>query len=204
MTLADGPIAMIRPLVTTIVACSMGALPVPSITRAPVNAIRPGAGTCARSGAAIRTIATAAHATHVHHLRTSNLLFHFSTFPLFHFSSLTPSWLFVGADAERDLADDFVREQRVGRMEPAGARVAEQPLELALLEHAEAARQIERAIRHAERALQPTLCFIATDLEEPVRADAPFRPVAARRFDVRPIASMSIVISAIPCCISGW
>src|SRR5258705_2172214 len=62
MTLADGPIAVILPLVMTMVACSIGALPVPSMTRAPVNAMTPGAGTCARSGAAIRTIATAAHA----------------------------------------------------------------------------------------------------------------------------------------------
>jgi hypothetical protein len=47
VTLADGPIAVILPFVTTIVACSMGALPVPSITRAPVNANVPGAGVCA-------------------------------------------------------------------------------------------------------------------------------------------------------------
>jgi hypothetical protein len=47
MTLADGPIIVIRPLVTTIVACSIGALPVPSITRAPVKAMVPAAGVCA-------------------------------------------------------------------------------------------------------------------------------------------------------------
>ena len=68
-------------------------------------------------------------------------------------ADLAPARLLVGADAERDLADDFVRQQRVRRMEPAGARVAEQPLELALLEHAEAAREIERAVGDAERRL---------------------------------------------------
>jgi hypothetical protein len=33
ITLADGPIAVMRPLVTTIVACSIGAPPLPSMTR---------------------------------------------------------------------------------------------------------------------------------------------------------------------------
>jgi hypothetical protein len=47
ITVADGPMAVIRPLVTTMVACSMGAAPVPSMTRAPVKAITPGAGICA-------------------------------------------------------------------------------------------------------------------------------------------------------------
>ena len=36
-------------------------------------------------------------------------------------------------------------------MEPAGAAVAKQPLEFAFLEHAEAARKIERPIDDAER-----------------------------------------------------
>jgi hypothetical protein len=44
--------AVIRPLVTTIVACSIGAAPVPSMTRAPVKAITPGAGICAPAVAA--------------------------------------------------------------------------------------------------------------------------------------------------------
>ena len=67
--------------------------------------------------------------------------------------SYTPARLFVGADPERDLADDLVGQQRIRRMEASGAAIAEQPLELALLEHPEAARQIERAVGDAERGL---------------------------------------------------
>src|SRR5215470_2459792 len=63
ITVADGPMAVIRPLVTTIVACSIGAAPVPSITRAPVNAITPGAGICACATVAIATRRTIAIAT---------------------------------------------------------------------------------------------------------------------------------------------
>src|SRR5262245_64156190 len=50
ITVADGPMAVIRPLVTTMVACSIGAAPVPSMTRAPVKEITPGAGICALRG----------------------------------------------------------------------------------------------------------------------------------------------------------
>ena len=85
MTLADGPIAVIRPLVMTMVACSIGALPVPSITRAPVNAITPGAGICAaerRRDQDHRDGRPRADA-----LRTSALRTYFSTFQLFHFST---------------------------------------------------------------------------------------------------------------------
>src|SRR5206468_10867205 len=88
-------------------------------------------------------------------------------------SPLSPPRLFVRADAARNLADDFVSEQRVRRMEAARARIAEQPLELALLEHAEAAREIERAIGDAERGFdRPVLQ--RHDSQEPVRSDPSF------------------------------
>src|SRR5262245_50263099 len=153
ITVADGPMGVIRPLVTTIVACSIGAAPVPSMTRAPVNAITPGAGICAPAREAVATSNTVATATAHFEPRYFKLtfpLFNFSTFPL---SALAPTRLLVRIDPQRDLADDFVREQRVGRMEPARARIAEEPLELALLEHAEAAGDIECAVRHAECSL---------------------------------------------------
>ena len=50
VTEAEGPTAVMRPLVTTIVPCSMGALPVPWIIRAPVNATLPLPGVCASEG----------------------------------------------------------------------------------------------------------------------------------------------------------
>src|SRR4030095_10923809 len=146
VTVVDGPMAVIRPLVTTMVACSIGAAPVPSMTRAPVKAITPGAGTCACAREAIATAKRVATTTPAY-FKLTFPLFNFSTF---HFPGLTPSGLFVWINPQRDLADDFVREQRVGRMELARAGVAAQPLELALLEHAEAAGDIERAVRHAE------------------------------------------------------
>src|ERR1700737_4140254 len=46
-TAAEAPTATMRPLLTTSVARSRGALPVPSVTRAPVSATVPGAGACA-------------------------------------------------------------------------------------------------------------------------------------------------------------
>src|SRR6185503_12900897 len=185
MTLADGPTAVMRPLVTTMVACSSGALPVPSITRAPVKAMTPGAGTCAPACEAIATSITAVitqpYFTLTHFILTFPL-FNFSTFPL---PRLTPARLLVGVDAERNLADDFVRQQRVGRVELPRPGVAEQPLELALLEHAEAAGEIQRAVGHAEGGLHH-LVLHREDLDEPVGADAPRHPVASNGLDVRP------------------
>src|SRR6185503_10603830 len=85
MTLADGPIAVMRPLVTTMVADSIGALPVPSITRAPVKAMTPGAGTCAPAFDAIATSITAAitqaYFTLIDFIPTFPRV-NFSTFPL--------------------------------------------------------------------------------------------------------------------------
>src|SRR5438270_240925 len=45
-------------------------------------------------------------------------------------------------------------------MEAAGAAIAEQPFELALLEHAEAARQVERAIDESELAALRTIASV--------------------------------------------
>src|SRR5258708_38891231 len=98
---------------------------------------------------------------------------------------LSPARLFVEADAERDLADDLVAQRRVGRMETAGAAIAEQPLQLALLEHPEAAREIERAIDDAERRFRRPV-LEGDDAQEPVRPDAPFGPIVRHRLDVRP------------------
>src|SRR4030095_2821149 len=97
---------------------------------------------------------------------------------------LTPSRLLVRVDPERDLADDFVREQRVGRMELACARVAEQAFELALLEHAEAAGQVECAVGDTERRLDD-LVLHGDEPQEPVGTDAAFRPVLGDGLDVR-------------------
>jgi len=58
--------------------------------------------------------------------------------------------LLVRIDPKRQLGHELVRKRRVRRMEAAGAAIAEQPFELALLEHAEATRQVERAIDDAE------------------------------------------------------
>src|SRR5437870_4299312 len=125
VTVVDGPIAVIFPLVTMMVACSMGALPVPSITRAPVKAKTPGAGTCALAVAAIKTITAVAVAQAFFTLTFP--LFNFSTFPL---PRLTPTWLLVWTNTKRNLTDDFMRQERIGRMKLAGPRVAEQPLQL--------------------------------------------------------------------------
>src|SRR4029434_2279548 len=59
---------------------------------------------------------------------------------------VTLSRLLVRVYPALDRGGDFVCEQRVGRMELAVARVAEQAFELALLEHAEAAGQVECAV----------------------------------------------------------
>src|SRR5439155_12643920 len=100
---------------------------------------------------------------------------------------LPPPRLFVRADAERDLADNLVRQQRVGWMEPPSARVAEQPLELALLEHPEAARQIERAIDDAERGFDGSM-LARHDPQEPVGSDPTVR--SAFVVDSRPGMSL--------------
>src|SRR5450432_2664075 len=60
VTLAAGPTATIRPLRTRIVALSIGARSVPSITRAPVKAVVVDAGCCA--GVLTDQSATAAQA----------------------------------------------------------------------------------------------------------------------------------------------
>ena len=70
-------------------------------------------------------------------------------------------------------------------MEPAGAAVAEQPLELALLEHAEAARKIERPIDDAKRRFHGSMLG-RKEPQQPVRPDPAFGPVSGDRFDVRP------------------
>ena len=59
-------------------------------------------------------------------------------------------------------------------------------------------------VRHAEGRFND-LVLHREDLDEPVSADAPFRPIGfATASMCGPIASMAIVISAIPCCTSGW
>ena len=68
---------------------------------------------------------------------------------------LPPARHLVWIDAERHLADHFVRERGVRRMEAAGAGVAEQALQLALLEHPEPARDLERACRRSSRRPRP-------------------------------------------------
>src|SRR5579862_6310377 len=45
-----------------------------------------------------------------------------------------PARLFAQIDAKRSLRNDFVRQERVGRMEPAAARVAEQLLQFVAAE----------------------------------------------------------------------
>src|SRR6266542_2506164 len=59
---------------------------------------------------------------------------------------LAPARLLVQADAERGLAHDLVRQQRVGGMEAARADVTIQPLELVALEHARAAGARQRQV----------------------------------------------------------
>ena len=100
-------------------------------------------------------------------------------------NELSPSRLLVRANPKRDLADELVREQRIRRMEPAGAAVAEQPLELALLEHAEAARKIERPIDDVERRFHSPM-LDRKEPHQPVRPDPAFGPVGGDRFDVWP------------------
>ena len=70
-------------------------------------------------------------------------------------------------------------------MEAAGAAITEQPLELALLEHPEAAGQIERAIGNPERGFDGAMLH-RDQPQEPVGPDAAFAPVARDRFDMRP------------------
>src|SRR5258708_36881385 len=65
-------------------------------------------------------------------------------------SLLSPPRLFVRIDPQADLANELVSEERIRWMEPPGAAVAEQPLQLALLEHPESAGEIQRAIDDAE------------------------------------------------------
>src|SRR6266542_2141247 len=59
---------------------------------------------------------------------------------------LAPARLLVQADAERGLAHDLVRQQRVGGMEAARADVTVYPLELVALEHARAAGARQRQV----------------------------------------------------------
>ena len=61
-------------------------------------------------------------------------------------------------------------------MEAACAAIAEEPLELALLEHAEAAREIERAVGNAERRFDRTMLH-RHQPRKPVRTDAAGGPV---------------------------
>src|SRR4029079_7809570 len=139
---------------TTMVACSIGGAPVPSMTRAPTNATTPGAGSCANAGAATATntkvAIAAAHFRLTHfplgYVTLTLSLFNFFTFPL---SWLAPSWLLVGIDAERYLTHNLVRQQWIRGVELAGTRVTKQPFELALLEHAEPAGEIEGALGDA-------------------------------------------------------
>lgn len=84
-------------------------------------------------------------------------------------------------------------------MEASRAAVAEQPFELALLEHAEAAGQIESA---AEGAFDGVVLH-RDQPQEPVRAGGAIGPGARDRVDVRPVDSSSSAISAAPCWISG-
>src|SRR4029079_8077238 len=128
----------------------IGAPPLPSMTRAPTKATTPASGSCANAGVAIAASAKVAITTAYFTLTFTFPLFNFSTFPL---SELSPSRLFVGIDAKRHLPHNLVREQWIRRVELAGARIAEKALELALLEHTEAAREIQRAVGDAERAL---------------------------------------------------
>src|SRR5262245_63196394 len=58
LTLDDGPTARMRPPRTTMVALSIGARSVPSITRAPVNALTP-PGDCAGTVTLVRDAAIA-------------------------------------------------------------------------------------------------------------------------------------------------
>ena len=69
-------------------------------------------------------------------------------------------------------------------MKATRAAVAEQPLELALLEHPESAGQIERAIGNPERGFDRAVLH-RDQPQEPVGPDAAFAPVGRDRFDVR-------------------
>src|SRR4029079_14060784 len=85
--------------------------------------------------------------------------------------TLTPARLLVGAYPERDLADDLVGQRGVGRVEASGTGVAEQAFELALLEHAEAARQVERQVGDLE-CVADRVMLHRHQLQEPVGSGA--------------------------------
>src|SRR6266446_5507649 len=89
---------------------------------------------------------------------------------------LAPARLRVGVDAEGQLADYLVGEGRVGRVDPAEPRVAEQPLDPGGGEDAVAARQVESGIHHLPHHLRRPV-FRRDDLHRPrtavVRAVGP-------------------------------
>jgi len=76
-----------------------------------------------------------------------------------------------------------VCQRRIRRVEPAGAAIAEQPLELALLEHPESAREIEGAIDDPERAFDGVILG-GNDLHRPVGMLHAVRPVARDRVEM--------------------
>ena len=83
------------------------------------------------------------------------------------------------------LAHDLVRERRVGRVDAAEARVAEQALHPRRGEDPEAAGQLERRVGHLPRALDGPVLG-RDDLERPGHAvvDA-VRPVVGQSIEVR-------------------
>src|SRR5262249_53665567 len=68
-----------------------------------------------------------------------------------------PAGLLAEANAECSLAHDLMGQDRIGGMEAAAAGVAEQPLELARLEHAGAAAQLHRHVDDLEARLHRVL-----------------------------------------------
>jgi hypothetical protein len=96
----------------------------------------------------------------------------------------SPPWLFVGVDAEAELADEFVGEQRVGGVDAAEAGVAEELLDAAALEDAGPSGEVEGGVDDGERAGDDVV-LAGNDLGRPVTSviDAT-RPVVAHPVEV--------------------
>lgn len=99
---------------------------------------------------------------------------------------LAPAGLLVETDAECGLPHHFVRENSVGRVNPAEARIAQQSLVSGRAKDAPSAGDIEAKIYNAPRCLDGPI-LRREDLERPFVAviDAA-GPVLGDPFDVRP------------------
>src|SRR6476619_2545661 len=78
-----------------------------------------------------------------------------------------PPRCFVGIQSQCEFGNHFMRKCRVGRMESAGAGIAEESLEFRLLEHSKTTGGIHRAINNAPRSLDRAI-LCRNDLDGPV------------------------------------